>query len=65
MVAWLSLIVATGAYLLSLPSSTWNRRARATTALAVIGTSAALTWIGLFCFGYLPGCIVQLTRVAK
>jgi hypothetical protein len=61
------LIVAAGAYLVSLFSSAWDRKAKVVAAIVVIGTSAVLTVTDLVCFGFLPplGCFYPLTSIDK
>ncbi len=65
--AYLPLIVAAGAYLVSLPSSAWDRKAKVVAAIVVIGTSAVLTITDLVCFGFLRplGCFYPLTSIDK
>jgi hypothetical protein len=50
-IGYLPFIIATGAYLVSLAGSTWDRKAKIVAAIAVVGTSAALTLSVLVCFG--------------
>jgi hypothetical protein len=63
---YLPFIIASGAYLLSLPGSTWDRRAKIVGAIAVVGTSAAITFSFLVCFGTFPPleCFFPFTRIS-